>query len=219
MGSTDCDEDERRKRQGRNFGKTHSRKKLNMKLHIIAFALVVVSLSADGKDLGQYSWNNGRNFRKISDDQDIVNDTVDKDDKEELGYVDSIFGRGTWTRVTDGVFKWAENRVRSSPECVERFVCETYRTGENLDGVGYILLKVANNALAYAITETFGESINVKEINRAARYGRTVGTCHTMRCDLFDDGEQLRTLGNLLSSVEEFATSLAESLATSINFG
>ena len=87
----------------------------------------------------------------------------------ELGYVDSIFGRGTWTRVTDGVFKyekenpflpllypvmrayscslprcrWAENRVRSSPECVERFVCETYRTGENLDGVGYILLKVA----------------------------------------------------------------------------
>ena len=51
------------------------------------------------------------------------------------------------------------------------------------------------------------------------RYGRTVGTCHTMRCDLFDDGEQLRTLGNLLSSVEEFATSLAESLATSINFG
>ena len=29
---------------------------LNMKLHIIAFALVVVSLSADAKDLGQYSW-------------------------------------------------------------------------------------------------------------------------------------------------------------------
>merc|ERR1711992_449631 len=249
MGSTDCDEEERRKRQGRDFGKTHSRKKLNMKLHIIAFALVVVSLSADAKDLGHYSWNNGRNFRKISDDLDLVNDTDDKEGDngldatipaispkidneldvivapppakntklivpeadEEVGYVDSIFGRGTWTRITDGVFKWADNRVRSSPECVERFVCETYRTGENLDGVGYILLKVANNALAYAITETFGESINVKEINRAARYGRTVGTCHTMRCDLFDDGEQLRTLGNLLSSVEEFATSLAES--------
>merc|ERR1711976_783071 len=117
----------RKKREGRNFGKTHTRKKLNMKLHIIAFALVVVSLSADAKDLGQYSWNNGRNFRKISDDQDIVNDTDDKDAKdtklivpeaeEELGYVDSIFGRGTRTRVTDGVFKWAENRVRSSPEC------------------------------------------------------------------------------------------------------
>ena len=26
-----------------------------------------------------------------------------------------------------------------------------------------------SNALAYAITETFGDSINVKEINRAAR--------------------------------------------------
>ena len=31
-----------------------------------------------------------------------------------------------------------------------------------------ILLR--SNALAYAITETFGESVNVKEINRAARY-------------------------------------------------
>lgn len=240
------------------MGKPTLEQKLNMKLHIIAFALVIVSLSVDAKDLGHY-WNNGRNFRKINDNQDIVNDTADKSDKDsdsvgvaipaispkidneldvivapppakntklivpeaeaELGYVDSIFGRGTWTRVGDGVFKWAENRVKSSPECVERFVCETYRTGENLEGVGYILLKVANNALAYAITETFGESINVKEINRAARYGRTVGTCHTMRCDLFDDGEQLRTLGNLLSSVEEFVSSLAESLATSINFG
>ena len=27
-----------------------------------------------------------------------------------------------------------------------------------------------SNALAYAITETFNDSINVKEINRAARY-------------------------------------------------
>jgi len=230
-----------------------------MKLHSITFALVVVSLSVEAKDLDIIygsSWNNGRNFRKINGNQDIVNDTADKSDKdsdvtiptispkidneldviiapsptkntklivpgdeEEAGYVDSIFGSGTWNRLTDGVFTWAENRVRSSPECVERFVCETYRTGENLEGVGYILLKVANNALAYAITETFNDSINVKEINRAARYGRTVGTCHTMRCDLFDDGEQLRTLGNLLSSVEEFVSSLAESLATSINFG
>lgn len=26
--------------------------------------------------------------------------------EDELGYVDSIFGRGTWNRVTDGVFKY-----------------------------------------------------------------------------------------------------------------
>ena len=32
---------------------------------------------------------------------------------EEVGYVDSIFGRGTWTRVTDGVFKYAEMRIHS----------------------------------------------------------------------------------------------------------
>ena len=33
--------------------------------------------------------------------------------EEELGYVDSIFGRGTWTRVTDGVFKYVEMRIHS----------------------------------------------------------------------------------------------------------
>merc|ERR1712038_628924 len=64
------------------LGKPALEKKLNMKLHIIAFALVVVSLSADAKDLGHYSWSNGRNFRKISDDLDLVNDTDDKDGKE-----------------------------------------------------------------------------------------------------------------------------------------
>ena len=87
---------------------------------------------------------------------------------------------------------------------MERFVCETYRTGENLEGVGYIFLKVAkyvlnenecrglhkiilpfflfnSNALAYAITETFGESVNVKEITRAARYEilQTRGLCRS----------------------------------------
>ena len=30
--------------------------------------------------------------------------------EEEVGYVDSIFGRGTWTRVTDGVFKYANEK-------------------------------------------------------------------------------------------------------------
>ena len=35
--------------------------------------------------------------------------------EEELGYVDSIFGRGTWTRVTDGVFKYVEMRTHSFP--------------------------------------------------------------------------------------------------------
>ena len=72
--------------------------------------------------------------------------------------------------------------------------------------------------MAYTITETFGDSIKPDEITRAARYGRTVGTCHTMRCELFD-GEQLRTLGNLLSSLEEVISSMIDSLATSISLG
>ncbi len=57
--------------------------------------------------------------------------------------MDSVFGSGTWQRVSDGVQKWAGDKVRSSPQCVERFLCETYRTGENLDGIGYVIMKIA----------------------------------------------------------------------------
>ena len=41
--------------------------------------------------------------------------------EEELGYVDSIFGRGTWTRVTDGVFKYVEMRIHSFPVLLSMF--------------------------------------------------------------------------------------------------
>ena len=36
-------------------------------------------------------------------------------DEDELGYVDSIFGRGTWTRVTDGVFKYVNGKLTRLP--------------------------------------------------------------------------------------------------------
>ena len=30
-------------------------------------------------------------------------------DEEDAGYVDSIFGRGTWNRLTDGVFTYVNS--------------------------------------------------------------------------------------------------------------
>ena len=51
--------------------------------------------------------------------------------EEELGYVDSIFGRGTWTRVTDGVFKYGEMRIHSFPVMWSMF---TYATLLVADG-------------------------------------------------------------------------------------
>ena len=168
--------------------------------------------------------------------------------EDELGYVDSIFGRGTWNRVTDGVFKYViENSFIFS---LTRFLLWVLCIGQTWHdikanvlfagglriGWGRVLsawrglcarptgraktsrgwdtsfsrlpskwkhqgtrrqkrnwtlspwlfiifvpflnlfcfpakfVFFPSNALAYAITETFGDSINVKEINRAARY-------------------------------------------------
>lgn len=67
------------------------------------------------------------------------------------------------------------------------------------------------------MAELFDTSINVKEITRAARYGRTVGSCHTMKCDVLDG--QLRTLGDYFEAVEEFLSSMVNSVMDSINLG
>merc|ERR1719445_955922 len=76
----------------------------------------------------------------------------------------------------DSVYRWFEARVRANPGCVRRFVCETYRTGESMDGVAYLLMKVTNNAVAYTISEVFDQSVDINDITTAARHGRTADT-------------------------------------------
>ena len=63
------------------------------------------------------------------------------------------------------------------------------------------------------------EKIDIKMLTRAARDGRR-GNCHSsdsMKCDLLDN--QLRTLGDYLSTFEEFLTQIFNSVSESLNFG
>ena len=46
-------------------------------------------------------------------------------------------------RVLDSVSNWLEMRVSQSPGCVERFVCESFSTGEMMTGPGYALMAVS----------------------------------------------------------------------------
>jgi hypothetical protein len=139
--------------------------------------------------------------------------------KNELGILDSVFGDGTWSRILESIYKWFAERVKANPGCVERFVCETYRTGENMEGIPYLIMKVTNNAVAYSISEMFDRSIDIKEITRAARFGRTVGTCDTMQC-AFADG-QIRTVTdyfNLDYSFDDFMATIVSSVRSNIGF-
>ena len=45
--------------------------------------------------------------------------------------------------MVESISSWAMEKVRESPGCVERFVCETYRTGESLSGLAYFLMALS----------------------------------------------------------------------------
>ena len=72
-------------------------------------------------------------------------------------------------------------------------------------------------AVSFMVAEMFDQSIDITEITRAARYGRQIGSCHTMDCDFLDG--QIRSVGEYLGSFEEFLSSIFETVSNSINIG
>ena len=45
-------------------------------------------------------------------------------------------------RVIESVSNWANDKAKENPGCVERFVCEMYKTGETLNGIPYLLMSI-----------------------------------------------------------------------------
>merc|ERR1711988_1843215 len=131
--------------------------------------------------------------------EDVAENEIDVE--EEEGFLDSIFGDGAQSRIAERVTDWVGDRAAENPGCVERFVCETYRTGETLNGVPYLLMSLTNAAVSFMLADQFGEAIEMEAITRAARYGRTTGTCHRMECPILDG--QLRTVTDYLAGLEE----------------
>ena len=59
---------------------------------------------------------------------------------QNMNNVQSNNGRGL---LDTGVTAWLEKKVEESPGCVERFVCETYSTGQSLQGPAYYLMALS----------------------------------------------------------------------------
>ena len=74
--------------------------------------------------------------------------------------------------------------------------------------------------MSFIVADMFDDAItDINVLTRAARDGRQ-GNCHsseTLKCDLVDN--QLRTLGDYLSTFEEFLTQIFNSVSESLNFG
>ncbi len=68
---------------------------------------------------------------------------MESHEEEELGFVDSVLGEGTQSRIVSSVGDWVSTKAKENPGCVERFVCETYKTGESLTGLPYLAMQIS----------------------------------------------------------------------------
>merc|ERR1712055_117702 len=139
---------------------------------------------------------------------------VDVVEPEELSLFARLVGEETQARVIESISTWANDKAKENPGCVERFVCETYKTGETMSGIPYLLMSLTNAAVSFMVAEQFGEAIEMEAITRAAKYGRMTGTCHRMECPIMDG--QLRTVTDYLADFEEMLGYIVNSVSTSI---
>ena len=70
------------------------------------------------------------------------NQDVDVVEPEELSLFARLVGEDTQARVIESISSWANDKAKENPGCVERFVCETYKTGETMSGVPYLLMSL-----------------------------------------------------------------------------
>lgn len=133
---------------------------------------------------------------------------------EELGFFARIVGEEAQARIVESVSTWATDKAKENPGCVERFICETYKTGETMNGIPYLMMSLTNAAVSFMLAEQFGEAIEMQAITRAAKYGRTTGTCHLMQCPILDG--QLRTVTDYLAGFEEMLGYIVNSVSHSI---
>ena len=81
----------------------------------------------------------------------------------------------------------------------------------------YIVMSLTTTSASFNVAEMFDESININEIMRAARYGRTIGSFQEMNCEILNG--QLRILGDYLNSICEFLASIIRCISITNNIG
>ena len=81
------------------------------------------------------------NSRSFQSQESFINKVLDYKDPTR-GTEDTLEAR-----VISSVSSWLERKVAESPGCVQRFVCESFKTGETLEGPSYFLMAVSKYKL------------------------------------------------------------------------
>merc|ERR1719491_1959753 len=174
--------------------------KFTMMKYLTLICLIFATVSSHAANSGRqlvaptepeiYPFRTVQNQRTIDDN--VIEDSMDNriidieldEENEDISLVDSFFAQ---SRIVDRVNDFLKAGAKENPGCVERFVCETYRTGETMEGIPYLMMQLTNAAVSFMVA------------------------------DIFDN--QLRTLGDYLSTFEEFLTQIFNSVSESLNFG
>merc|ERR1712186_122776 len=90
--------------------------------------------------------------REDKNDLDVV-------EPEELSLFARLVGEDTQARGIESISTWANDKAKENPGCVERFVCETYKTGETMSGIPYLLMSLTNAAVSFMVAEQFEEAM------------------------------------------------------------
>merc|ERR1711936_710310 len=152
-----------------------------MKSATILLSLLSTVLSQNSNRIPSFS-------REEKHDVDVV-------EPEELSLFARLVGEETQARVIESISTWANDKAKENPGCVERFVCETYKTGETMSGIPYLLMSLTNAAVRFMVAEQFGEAIEMEAITRAAKYGRTAEDRHGLLGGLRGDARVHCQLG------------------------
>jgi len=161
-----------------------------------------------------FSQNNHIISRPHRQERLEVVEVVEPVSDQDVSLLSRIVGEETQGKVVDSIISWARDKAKENPGCVERFVCEMYKTGETMNGIPYLLMSITNAAVSYTVAEQFNQSIEMEAITRSSKIGRSEGTCHHMECPIADG--RLREVTDWLAGLEEILGYIVNSVSTSL---
>ena len=81
-------------------------------------------------------------FRPHRQERLEVVEVVEPVSDQDVSILSRIVGEETQGKVVDSIISWARDKAKENPGCVERFVCEMYKTGETMNGIPYLLMSI-----------------------------------------------------------------------------
>merc|ERR1739838_745556 len=115
----------------------------NSQLAFLSFAMAMLNTIINVISAVNNNNNNNNNNDNNDNNMNVnMNDVMSMNKRRSFSknsknnsFFAALVDEETETRMIESISSWAREKVRDSPGCLQRFVCETYKTGETLSGL------------------------------------------------------------------------------------